>query len=189
MKNKNSFNNHSIPTVELETRGKGRGQRSSTGCWLATRMLSQLKQNTKKVEAETKAGVRHHQAPHKYFCSPNFATFQQLTRHQNERWCYNNQWWVTRTFLLILWAINASYVSLENAYPKAFCHRNQILRELTNITSTHPKHVVNTLSLLFLWYSPCLSVWPSPYLLSIKTALLLLWLKNSTHSAHNDQNI
>ena len=41
--------------------------------------------------------------------------------------------------------------------------------------------VVNTLSLLFLWYSLCLSVWP-PCLLSIKTAVLLIWLKNSMHS-------
>ena len=41
----------------------------------------------------------------------------------------------------------------------------------------------------FLWYSPCLFVRPSPCLLSIKTAPLLLWLKNSTHSAHKDQNI
>ena len=49
--------------------------------------------------------------------------------------------------------------------------------------------IVNTLPLLFLWYSPCLSVWPSPCLLSIETALLLIWLKNSAHSAHKDQNI
>ena len=41
----------------------------------------------------------------------------------------------------------------------------------------------------FLWYSPCLFVWPSPCLLSIKTAPLLIWLKNSTHSAHKDQNL
>ena len=34
-----------------------------------------------------------------------------------------------------------------------------------------------------------LSVWPSPCLLSIKTAPFLLSLKNSTHSAHKDQNI
>ena len=45
------------------------------------------------------------------------------------------------------------------------------------------------LSLPFLWYSPCLSVWPSPCLLSIKTAPLFIWLKNSTHSVHKDQNI
>ena len=53
----------------------------------------------------------------------------------------------------------------------------------------HIEYKLSTLSLLFLWYSPCLSVWPSLCLLSIKTAPLLIWLKNSTHSAHKDQNI
>ena len=53
----------------------------------------------------------------------------------------------------------------------------------------HVSPLLNTLSLLFLWYSPCLSVWPPLCLLSIKTAPLLIWLKNSTHSAHKDQNI
>ena len=43
--------------------------------------------------------------------------------------------------------------------------------------------------LLFHWYSSCLSVWPSSCPLSIKTAPLLIWPKNSTHSAHKDQNI
>ena len=67
--------------------------------------------------------------------------------------------------------------------------------EKTRFSSEHGVHMwrswqlqpsVNTLSLLFLWYSPCLSVWPSPCLLSIKTALFLIWLKNSTHSSADE---
>ena len=55
--------------------------------------------------------------------------------------------------------------------------------------STYLVQVVNTLSFLFPWYSPYLSVWPSSCLLSIKASPLLLWLKNSIHSAHKDWNI
>ena len=41
---------------------------------------------------------------------------------------------------------------------------------------------------LFLVTTPVyLSVWPSSCLFTIKTASLLLWIKNSTHSAHEDQ--
>ena len=51
------------------------------------------------------------------------------------------------------------------------------------------EYKLSTLSLLLLWYSPCLSVWPSPCLLSSKTAPLLIWLQNFTHSTQKDQNI
>ena len=54
--------------------------------------------------------------------------------------------------------------------------------------STYQVQVVDTLSFLFL-IQPCLSVWPSSCLLSVKTAPLLLWLQNSVHFTHEDQNI
>ena len=60
---------------------------------------------------------------------------------------------------------------------------------LAAYTNTCRVQVINSLSLLFLWYSPCLSVCPSSCALSIKTNPLLFWLKNAMHSTWYDQNI
>ena len=74
-----------------------------------------------------------------------------------------------------------------NDAPSLLTSPDLIESNLLLFTSVFPNSFdvsCKVLHLLFLWYSSCLSVWPSLFLLSIKTALLLLWLKNSTHFAH-----
>ena len=62
---------------------------------------------------------------------------------------------------------------------KRSCFEPPQTYSLAAYPSTHRAEVITSLLVLFLWYSPCLSDWSSPCLLSIKTSSLVLWLKNS----------